>query len=195
MKALYLAAVVVGAMSVALAQVSPEDHAAHHPDQAATGKAATPTKKAAPTSATPSAKTAPADVTVTDMQARMESMQELMDKLGQTKDPAERARLLAQHRRAMHEQLASMQHMGCPMMGENAGNMNGAERPGMTDKGMPGKEGGGMMSQGMMNGGMMSADMMKCREMMQARMDMMVGMMDQMMRHEEAQDAPTSDQP
>lgn len=38
--------------------------------------------------------------------------------------------------------------------------------------------------------GMMSAEMMKCHEMMQARMDMMVGMMDQMMRHEEAQDAP-----
>ena len=184
MKAFYLVAVVVGAMSVALAQVSPEEHAAHHPDQAATGQAATATKKVAPTSATPSAKTAPADATVTEMQARMKSMQELMGKLSQTKDPAERARLLAQHRQAMHEQLASMQHMGCPMMGESAGTMSGAAHPAMTNKGMPGNEGGGMIGQGMMSGGMM-----KCHEMMQTRMDMMVGMMDQIMRHEEAQDA------
>lgn len=69
MKAFYLAAVVVGAMSVAVAQVSPEDHAAHHPDQAAAA-----TKKAAPASATPSAKTAPADAAVTHMQARTKSI-------------------------------------------------------------------------------------------------------------------------
>ena len=36
----------------------------------------------------------------------------------------------------------------------------------------------------------MSGGMMKCHEMMQTRMDMMVGMMDQMMRHEDAQNAP-----
>lgn len=169
MKAFYLAAVVVGAMSVAVAQVRPEDHADHHPDQPAAGKAATPTKKAAP-----------ADTAGTDMQTRMRSMQELMDQLGQTKDPAERARLLTQHRQAMREQLASMQHMGCTMMGESAGNMSGAEHPGMAGKSMPDKEGGRMMS----------ADVMKCREMIQARMDMMVGMMDQMMSHEDAQNPP-----
>ena len=38
MKVFYLAALVGGFMSVAVAQVSPEDHAAHHPDQAAARK-------------------------------------------------------------------------------------------------------------------------------------------------------------
>lgn len=37
MKAFYLVA-----MPVAVAQVSPEEHAAHHPDQAAAAKSATP---------------------------------------------------------------------------------------------------------------------------------------------------------
>jgi len=155
MKAFYLTAIVLGTVSIATTQVSPEDHAAHHPDQAA------------------AAKSAP-DPAISDMQARMKSMQELMDKLGQTKDPAERARLLAQHRKAMHEQLASMQHMDCAMMGSSAGKPAGS---------------GGAMGQGMHND-MMNAAMMRCHEMMQARMDMMVGMMDQMMRYQEAQAAP-----
>jgi hypothetical protein len=44
------------------------------------------------------------------------------------------------------------------------------------------------MGQAMMGqGGMMCGDMMKCHAMMQVRMDMMVGMMDQMMKHEDAQ--------
>jgi hypothetical protein len=36
---------------------------------------------------------------------------------------------------------------------------------------------------------MMGGDMMKCHQMMQARMSMMVGMMDQMMRRDEAEHA------
>jgi hypothetical protein len=170
MKAFFLSALVAGSLSMAVAQVSPEDHAAHHPDQAA-GKAAAP-----PASATPAASP---EAAVDKNQARMKAMQELMDKLGETKDPAERAKLLAQHRQAMHEQLSSMQHMGCSMMGDEAGKMG---RMGTGEKGMSVKEGGGTMGQGMM-----SAGMMKCHEMMQMRMDMMVGMMDQMMRHEEAE--------
>jgi hypothetical protein len=158
MKAFYLAAVAVGAMSVAMAQVSPEEHAAHHPDQTAAAA------KDAPATKMPSAeKTAPSAVGA-DMQTRMKSMQGLMDKLGQTKDPAERKRLLAEHRQKMHEQLGAMMHMGCAMGNEKSG-----EPP--------------------TGGGMMGGGMMKCHELMQTRMDMMIGMMDQMMRHEEAQPA------
>lgn len=189
MKTFYLAAVAASVMSVAVAQVSPEEHAAHHPDQAATtAKTDTPSKKSTPSTKAPSGDQAAVEA---DMQTRMKSMQELMDKFAQAKDPAERARLLAQHQQMMHEQLGAMMHMGCAK-GEGGGKMAGSdsEPQGKDGKGMAGKEGGGMMAHGgMMAGGMMNGDMMKCHELMRARMDIMVGMMDQMMRHEEAAQA------
>lgn len=81
MKALLLAALAVGGMSVVVAQVSPEDHAAQHSDQAAVGTAAAARNKAAPPAATPPPKTAPADAAVTDMQTRMDMMVGMMDQM------------------------------------------------------------------------------------------------------------------
>jgi hypothetical protein len=167
-------ALVLGAATAAFGQVSPEEHAAHHPEQAAPSSAAT---------------TAPA----TDMQQSMKSMQALMDKIEKTKNPAERARLLAQHREAMRQQLSSMKSMDCGMgMTSDAKAGAGSKMMGgmSGDKGAPEKGSQGNIGQGMIGeGGMMNGGMMKCHEMMQARMAMMVGMMEQMMRHEDAQHA------
>jgi len=111
----------------AAAQVTPEEHAAHHPPQAATSQG-----------------------TPGDMHQHMKEMRSLMEKIEKTSDPAERQRLLDQHRKAMREQMNSMMQLD-------------------DDKGM-GKSG----------------KMMECHEHMQGQMEMMMGMMDQLMRHEDA---------
>jgi len=118
-------------MAGAAAQVTPEEHAAHHPPQAATSQG-----------------------TPDDIHQHMKDMQSLMEKIEKTSDPAERQRLLDEHRKAMRGQMNSMMQMG-------------------DDKGM-----------GMEMG--KSGNMMECHQHMQAQMDMMMGMMDQLMRHEDA---------
>jgi hypothetical protein len=119
-----------------------------------------------PESAAPPSESSAAE----DARQHMKTMQELMNKLEKSTDPAERKRLLEQHRSAMHEQLQAMKNMECG--------------PAMHPAHAAGKpHGNGQMMGG---GMMMSGDMMKCHETMQARMGMMLGLMDQMMRHEEA---------
>ena len=130
MKSLYLGVLLAAATAIAVAQVSPEEHAAHHPDATASA------------------------------QDHSSSMKALMDKIRNTTDPAERKRLLGEHRRAMLAQLESMKRMKCGMEG---GKDSGTQ--------------GGMMAGG---------GMMKCHEMTQARMDMMIDMMGQMMEHDDA---------
>ena len=155
-----IAALLAMAPALTFAQVTPEEHAAHHPAE-----------QAAPADKSPQpATTAPKSAG--GMQENMAKMQALMNRLEDTKDPAERQKLLAEHRRAMREQLAAMKGMDCEM-------------------GMPGASGEAMKGQAgsMAGASMMGADMMKCHEMMQARMNMMVGMMEQLMRHEEAEQA------
>jgi hypothetical protein len=99
----------------------------------------------------------PKDPAQASMQEGMKNMQALMSAIESTKDPAARQKLLDQHRQAMREQMEAMRKMG--------GGMNA----GTTGKGM------------------MSGDMMKCHEVMTGRMEMMQMMMEQMMRHEDAQ--------
>ena len=133
MKLFTIVLMTCGFVAGAAAQVTPEEHAAHHPP------------KVESTQSTPA-----------DMHQHMKDMQALMEKIEKTKDPAERQRLLDQHRRVMSEQLHSMMEMD-------------------KDKGM------GMGKSG---------DMMECHEHMRGKMDMMMGMMDQLMRHEDAQRGP-----
>ncbi len=155
-----IATLLVAAPALTFAQVTPEEHAAHHPaEQAAPAEKSPQPAAAAPKSAA-------------GMQENMTKMQALMDRLENTKDPAERQKLLAEHRRAMREQLAAMKGMDC-----------GMGMPGASSEAMKGQAGG------MAGESMMGADMMECHEMMQARMNMMVGMMEQLMRHEEAEQA------
>ncbi|HET9473538.1 MAG TPA: hypothetical protein VFO82_06570, partial [Steroidobacteraceae bacterium] len=143
MKRFTIVLLTCGVVAVAVAQVTPEEHAAHHPPAVAT-----------------------AESTPADMHQHMKDMQTLMEKIEKTKDPAERRRLLDQHRKAMREQLHSMMQ---------------------NDKGM--KMGMGMGT-GMGMGMGKSGSMMECHEHMRGQMDMMMGMMDQLMRHEDAQRSP-----
>jgi hypothetical protein len=142
MRSLYFGVLLAAATAIAIGQVSPEDHAAHHPDAAAA------------------------------TQDHRSAMKALMEKLRNTSDPAERQRLLDEHRRAMRGQLDSMRHMKCSME---------AGKDGSKDAGKDPAGHGGMMAGG---------GMMKCHEMTVARMDMMIEMMDQMMAHEDAERAP-----
>ncbi len=85
------------------------------------------------------------------MQQRFQQMHTMMDQTTQAKTPAERQKLMAEHRQMMQEQMVAMRHMTGPagMMGKNQG--TGTMDP--------------------------NARM----QMMQRRMDMMHQMMEQMM--------------
>jgi hypothetical protein len=153
MRSLGLFLIVATLGSTVFAQTGPDEHRDHHPDSKASS--------------------APAHPPIHGMQQNMKEMQALMEKIEETKDPSERARLLAQHAKAMREQMMSMTPMLC---GEGMGQMGGAGmgRSGGGGAGKPGDAGHSMMS---------------CLNMMQERMNMMTGMMEQMLRHEDARDA------
>jgi len=159
MKSLFLFLIAAALGSSAFAQTAPDEHASHHPEATAPSEAAQPPKH--------------------DMQQNMKEMQVLMEKIEKTKDPAERARLLAQHARAMHEQMMSMTPMSC---GEGMGQMSGGGMMGRGGMGRSGPDEAGKP-------GAPEHSMMACHQMMQARMNMMTGMMEQMLRHEEAREA------
>jgi len=129
MRRITLVLMTCAVVASAAAQLTPEEHAAHHPPQAATSQ-----------------------VTPDDMHQHMKEMQSLMEKIEKTSDPAERQRLLDQHHKAMREQMNSMMQM----------------------------------NDGMGTGMGKSGNMMECHEHMQAQMEMMMGMMDQLMRHDDA---------
>lgn len=88
------------------------------------------------------------------MQQRFQHMQTMMDQMTQAKTPAERQKLMDEHREMMQEQMAAMRGMTGPggMMGKNQG--TGTMDP--------------------------NAQM----QMMQQRMDMMQQMMEQMMQEQ-----------
>jgi hypothetical protein len=112
---------------------------------------------------------APAAKPGDSMQANMQRMRSLMIRVGQTTDPAERQRLLAEHRGLMRRQIDAMKEMHCDMgmMAGGMGMMSGASKDGSPAAGAP-----------------------PCHEMMEARMQMMTGMMEQMLLHEEAEQSP-----
>lgn len=104
------------------------------------------------------------------MQERMQSMQQLMERIHESDDPAARRKLLNEHMQKMQQTMMDMRGM---MMG--GGMMQGG--PG-TKMG-PGMMGGG----GMMNGdkGMTMEDRQK---MMEQRLDLMQQMMEQMLEQQ-----------
>ena len=97
-----------------------------------------------------------ADQTIQKMQANTRRMQNQLEQMAKTKDPAQRQKLLQEHMQTMQENMLA----GRGMMGG-----------GMTD--CP------MMQGGMMGPGMSGSDDMMARrmEMMEKRMDMMQMMM------------------
>jgi len=115
------------------------------------------------------------------MWQRMQQMHEQMDKIRATKDPKERDKLLREHFESMQQGMGTMRGMG-PMMGGR-----GMMGPG-AGKG-PG--GGGMMGRGFGSGPYAPSECGKAGDpaarrdcMLDERMDMMQGMMDQMMERE-----------
>ncbi len=92
------------------------------------------------------------------MEKRIKTMQEQMDRIRQTKDPKQREKLLQEHMETMQQQLRDMRGMGGGAMME-----------------MTGRRGGqGMQSESPM-------DPQAREKMMQDRLDMMQMMMEQML--------------
>jgi hypothetical protein len=112
----------------------------------------------------------------------MDAMREQMAKIRATTDPAERQRLMSAHRAAMREHMKMMRGM-----------MEQGECPMMSNESAP--KDGGMMSGGKMKGkmgGMKGEKSQGHQCPMMSHMQMMQGMMEQMMDHLSAQesDAP-----
>ena len=135
-----------------------EDHAAHHPG-------------ADQSQATP-AQDDKAAMKMDKMQEKMKTMQEQMGKIHAAKDPQERKKLMKEHMQSMQEGMKMMGGMGAGMRG---GDMMAKARKdqaeSMTDVG----------------DGMEMCMMMKKHKSVEARLDMMQMMMEQMMEHESAE--------
>ena len=136
-----------------------------------------------------------ADMQMGKAQERMKEAQAFMAKLRETKDPAERRKLMQQHTQAMRDTMGMMREMkmgamGCGqgkgMMscGEGMGAMGGEHKMGA----MGGEQGMGMMGgehkMGAMGGDHMMG-MMSMHQMMEERMEMMQMMMEQMFERQE----------
>ncbi|MBF5008692.1 hypothetical protein [Burkholderia pseudomultivorans] len=131
---------------------------AHHPE-AAPQKSATVSKKVVPGQSDQSAER------FENARRQMQKMLAQMDAIRETKDPAERQRLMDEHMRTMQDAIQSMHAMGGPMM--------------MNMMGPQGMGGGGSEAQSG-NRGSMGARM----DMMEKRMDMMQMMMEQMLQQQ-----------
>ncbi len=136
-----------------------------------------------------------ADMQMGKAQERMKEAQALMAKLRETKDPAERRKLMQQHTQAMRDTMGMMREMkmgamGCGQgkgtmsCGEGMGAMGGEHKMGA----MGGEKGMGMMGgehkMGAMGGDHMMG-MMSMHQMMEERMGMMQMMMEQMFERQE----------
>jgi len=135
---------------------------AHHPEKS--GAAAAGNQSAA---AQAPAKATPAD----EAGKQLTKAQALMQRIEQTRDPAERQRLMQEHLQAMREVMGGMGGMGAGMMM--------GQGPAGSGKGMSGDKAGGMMG----------CDMMAGHAMMEKRIDMMQQMMEQMLRRDAAREA------
>ena len=143
---------------------------AHHPEQGsapaakpAAGETVLPRQPATPDKPLRNAGGGSvADAQMTKAQERMQQAQALMVKLRETKDPAERQRLMREHTQAMRDTMGMMRGM---KMG-----MDGCQGMGM----MGGGQGMGMMGM-----------MMDMHQMMEAHMGMMHMMMEQMVDRQE----------
>lgn len=106
----------------------------------------------------------------------MRLLQEQMRRIHETKNPAERSRLLREHMQTMVAQMLAMRSMGGGMMHGMMGRR--AMAGGMRGRGTMG---GGMMGGRAMGGGNTGAMSSRQRQRIQDRLDMMQMMMEQMM--------------
>ena len=122
------------------------------------------------------------------MWTRMQKMHEQMDKIRNTTDPAEREKLMREHFETMQQGMGTMRGYG-PMMGGRGMGPGAGKGPGAG----PGKgpAGGGMMGRGFGRGPYAASECGRMQDpaarrdcMLDERLDMMQGMMDQMMERE-----------
>lgn len=162
---------VVAVLCTGTAAVYADD--AHHPEQgsasaskSAVGKNVLPKQSATPDKSMGNAEgSGAADAQMAKAQERMQQAQALMAKLRETRNPAERQKLMREHTQAMRDTMGMMRGM---KMG-----MDGCQGMGM----MGGGQGMGMM-------GMMGM-MMGMHQMMEEHMGMMQMMMEQMLDRQE----------
>jgi exonuclease VII large subunit len=194
-------------------QAMPEGHAEHHPESAQPPDEAAETQ--APDSDTATDQAADEEETpdpmLTYMQQRMEEMISHWDAMSQTTDPAERQKLMQEHRQkmmalnAMIGNMAQQRSMmmgpgrgmmgmggmmgqsGCPMMkgrGPGMGGMMGKGGCPMMGKGSG--RGGAMMGHGMMGQGMMNAggdaDLREALQQLAKRVDLLQQMLEHLLQ-------------
>lgn len=105
---------------------------------------------------------------MSQMQRSMTAMQAQMDRIRTTTDPKERRELMRAHMQAMQDTMHAMGGMGGPMM------MGGGQAGGMPmGDGKP----------------MAGGDRPQRHQMMESRMSMMQGMMEQMLQHLQAMES------
>lgn len=136
-----------------------EDHAAHHPG-------------ADQSQATPAQDDEAAGMKMEKMQEKMKTMREQMEKIHSAKDPQERQKLMKEHMQSMQE--------GMKMMGGMGAGMKGGDMMAKAKK----DQAGSMPDAG---DGMEMCPMIKKHKSVEARLDMMQKMMEQMMEHEGAE--------
>ncbi|VCJ27879.1 conserved secreted protein [Burkholderia pseudomallei] len=156
-----IALLIASAAFVAAANVQAND--AHHPTTTGTQGSATTSKSATTAQAGPAAQTERFE----EARRQMQKMMAQMDQIRQTKDPAERQKLMDEHMRTMQDTMQSMHAMGGPMMMDMMGQQQGMG--GVPSHSQSGKRGSGMNER---------------MEMMERRMDMMQMMMEQMLQQQ-----------
>ena len=145
--------------SVPLVQAADEeDHAAHHPG-------------ADQSQATP-AQDDKAAMKMDKMQEKMKTMQEQMGKIHSAKDPQERKKLMKEHMQSMQDGMKMMGGMG---VGVKGGDMMAKAKKDQAESKVDAGD------------GMEMCMMMIKHNSVEARLDMMQMMMEQMMEHESAE--------
>ena len=169
MKVRHLTLVLALAGFAASAQVSQDDHSAHHPEVGAPPTAAAP----AP---------APGGVAADRYADQIKQMQDMHARMQAARTPRERSALLEEHMKLMQSGMDLMQQMGG--MGMGGMGMGGM---GMGGGMMGGMQGGGAAPQaGQGMGGMMGGGMMGMHGAMERRIAMMEMMMQMMVDREAA---------
>ena len=163
-----------------LAADDADEHAGHHPAAAAEDGSGQRDHKVG---------------SATHLQKNMQTMQDLMAKIRETTDVAEKKRLLGVHMLAMQEQIKTIRAVYARAGGHehgDAGKADGAKDKGegargtrgRRAKGGEGKQGGMMGERGMMGGGMMK----KMHKQMEQRMDALEQLLQQFIEHEAAEE-------
>jgi hypothetical protein len=132
----------------------------------------------------------------------MKHLQDLMAKIQQTSDPAEREALLHEHMIAMLEQIKLLRsqtegmQMAMMMMGGGKdsgggqmGMMGGDKKGGMKSGKKDKNKSGGMMCSEMMGDGVMGSGMMGMQQMIQKRLGMVEQLLEQSIKHAHMRDA------